>query len=77
MGEGVLTALDGDAADDGVSGDEGEVAEGAPCDEEGGGLQEVAGLAGGCQVARARNGNGMMLNIGGSATTNYTFIVGT
>lgn len=39
--------------------------------------RQVAGLAGGCQVARARNGNGMMLNIGGSATTNYTFIVGT
>lgn len=37
--------------------------------------RQVAGQAGGCQVPGARNG--MMLNLGGSATTNYTFIVGT
>jgi acetyl-CoA C-acetyltransferase len=40
--------------------------------------KQVSGKAEGCQIYR--NGdlpkNGMMLNIGGSATTNYTFIVG-
>lgn len=36
--------------------------------------KQVSGTAGGYQVAGARNG--MMLNIGGSATTNYVFIVG-
>ncbi len=36
--------------------------------------KQVTGSAGGYQVADARNG--MMLNIGGSATTNYVFIVG-
>lgn len=36
--------------------------------------RQVAGEAGGYQVKGARNG--MMLNIGGSATTNYVFIVG-
>lgn len=36
--------------------------------------KQVTGKAGGYQVAGARNG--MMLNIGGSATTNYVFIVG-
>ncbi len=36
--------------------------------------KQVAGKAGTYQVKKARNG--MMLNIGGSATTNYVFIVG-
>ena len=36
--------------------------------------KQVTGAAGGYQVQGARNG--MMLNIGGSATTNYVFIVG-
>ena len=36
--------------------------------------KQVVGLAGGYQVIDAKNG--MMLNIGGSATTNYVFIVG-
>ena len=36
--------------------------------------KQVTGKAGGYQVKGARNG--MMLNIGGSATTNYVFIVG-
>lgn len=36
--------------------------------------KQVAGVAGGYQVASARNG--MMLNIGGSATSNYVFILG-
>lgn len=36
--------------------------------------KQVTGKAGGYQVAGAKNG--MMLNIGGSATTNYVFIVG-
>lgn len=36
--------------------------------------KQVTGRAGGYQVAGAKNG--MMLNIGGSATTNYVFIVG-
>ena len=36
--------------------------------------KQVTGVAGGYQVSDARIG--MMLNIGGSATTNYTFIVG-
>lgn len=36
--------------------------------------KQVAGLAGGYQVVGARNA--MMLNFGGTATTNYTFIVG-
>lgn len=36
--------------------------------------KQVTGTAGGYQVNGARNG--MMLNIGGSATTNYVFIVG-
>ncbi len=36
--------------------------------------KQVTGLAGGYQVKKAKNG--MMLNIGGSATTNYVFIVG-
>ena len=36
--------------------------------------KQVTGLAGGYQVIGAYNG--MMLNIGGSATTNYVFIVG-
>lgn len=36
--------------------------------------KQVAGKAGGYQVANAKNG--MMLNIGGSATTNYVFVVG-
>lgn len=34
----------------------------------------VTGTAGGYKVEGAKNG--MMLNIGGSATTNYVFIVG-
>ncbi len=37
--------------------------------------KQVSGTAGGYQVPGAKNA--MMLNIGGSATTNYTFIVGT
>lgn len=36
--------------------------------------KQVSGTAGGYQVDGARNG--MMLNIGGSATTNYVFVVG-
>jgi acetyl-CoA C-acetyltransferase len=36
--------------------------------------KQVAGEAGGYQIKGARNG--LMLNIGGSATTNYVFIVG-
>ena len=36
--------------------------------------KQVTGTAGAYQVARAKNG--MMLNIGGSATTNYVFIIG-
>ena len=36
--------------------------------------KQVTGAAGGYQVHGARNG--MMLNIGGSATTNYVYIVG-
>ena len=36
--------------------------------------KQVTGTAGGYQVRNARNG--IMLNIGGSATTNYVFIVG-
>lgn len=36
--------------------------------------KQVAGLAGAYQVQRVKNG--MMLNIGGSGTTNYVFIVG-
>ncbi len=36
--------------------------------------KQVSGTAGGYQVPNAKNA--MMLNIGGSATTNYTFIVG-
>ena len=36
--------------------------------------KQVAGKAGGYQLKKAENG--MMLNIGGSATTNYVFIVG-
>jgi acetyl-CoA C-acetyltransferase len=36
--------------------------------------KQVTGTAGGYQVEGAKNG--MMLNIGGSATTNYVFIVG-
>lgn len=36
--------------------------------------KQVTGKAGGYQVAGAKNG--MMLNIGGSATTNFVFIVG-
>ena len=36
--------------------------------------KQVSGTAGGYQVKNAANA--MMLNIGGSATTNYTFIVG-
>ncbi len=36
--------------------------------------KQVTGQAGRYQVKGAKNG--MMLNIGGSATTNYTFIVG-
>lgn len=36
--------------------------------------KQVTGTAGGYQVGNVRNG--MMLNIGGSATTNYVFIVG-
>ena len=36
--------------------------------------KQVAGIAGGYQVKNATNG--LMLNIGGSATTNYVFIVG-
>lgn len=36
--------------------------------------KQVTGNAGSCQVKGARNG--MMLNIGGSATTNYVFIIG-
>lgn len=36
--------------------------------------KQVAGKAGGYQLPKADNG--MMLNIGGSATTNYVFIVG-
>ena len=35
--------------------------------------KQVTGKAGGYQVKGAKNG--MMLNIGGSATTNYVFIV--
>ena len=36
--------------------------------------KQVAGAAGGYQIQGARNG--MMLNIGGSATTNYVFVIG-
>ena len=36
--------------------------------------KQVTGKAGNYQVKNAKNG--MMLNIGGSATTNYVFIVG-
>lgn len=36
--------------------------------------KQVTGTAGGYQVHGAKNG--LMLNIGGSATTNYVFIVG-
>ena len=36
--------------------------------------KQVSGNAGGYQLDKAKNG--MMLNIGGSATTNYVFIVG-
>lgn len=36
--------------------------------------KQVSGTAGGYQVETVRNG--MMLNIGGSATTNYVFVVG-
>jgi len=36
--------------------------------------KQVAGKANGYQLQKADNG--MMLNIGGSATTNYVFIVG-
>lgn len=36
--------------------------------------KQVSGTASGYQVEGAKNG--MMLNIGGSATTNYVFIVG-
>ena len=36
--------------------------------------KQVSGLAGGYQIPGARNA--MMLNLGGSATTNYVFIVG-
>ena len=36
--------------------------------------KQVTGTAGDYQVLGAKNG--MMLNIGGSATTNYVFIVG-
>ena len=36
--------------------------------------KQVTGTAGGYQVPHAKNG--MMLNIGGSATTNYVFVVG-
>jgi acetyl-CoA C-acetyltransferase len=36
--------------------------------------KQVTGIAGGYQVSGVKNG--MMLNIGGSATTNYVFIVG-
>lgn len=36
--------------------------------------KQVTDTAGGYQVTRAKNG--MMLNIGGSATTNYVFVVG-
>lgn len=36
--------------------------------------KQVRGTAGGYQIAGAKNG--MMLNIGGTATTNYAFIVG-
>lgn len=37
--------------------------------------KQVTGIAGGYQVTDVKNG--MMLNIGGSATTNYVFIIGT
>ena len=36
--------------------------------------KQVSGVAGNYQIRNAKNG--MMLNIGGSATTNYVFIVG-
>ena len=36
--------------------------------------KQVTGIAGGYQISGVKNG--MMLNIGGSATTNYVFIVG-
>ena len=36
--------------------------------------KQVCGIAGAYQISGARNG--MMLNIGGSATTNYAFIIG-
>jgi acetyl-CoA C-acetyltransferase len=36
--------------------------------------KQVSGICGGYQLEKANNG--MMLNIGGSATTNYSFIVG-
>ena len=36
--------------------------------------KQVTGTAGGYQIKNVKNG--MMLNIGGSATTNYVFIVG-
>jgi acetyl-CoA C-acetyltransferase len=37
-------------------------------------FKQVSGKAEGYQLKKANNG--MMLNIGGSATTNYVFIVG-
>ena len=37
--------------------------------------KQIAGKAGSYQLSRARTG--MMLNIGGSATTNFVYIVGT
>ena len=37
-------------------------------------FKQVSGVAGGYQVDNAKNA--MMLNIGGSATSNYAFIVG-
>ena len=38
-------------------------------------FKQVKGVAGGYQIQRDVR-NAMMLNIGGSATTNYTFIIG-
>ncbi|MGI6153638.1 MAG: acetyl-CoA acetyltransferase [Christensenellaceae bacterium] len=38
--------------------------------------KQVTGTAGDYQIPAAKHGNGIMLNFGGSATTNYAFVVG-
>lgn len=38
--------------------------------------KQVTGTAGPYQIEAAKHGNGVMLNIGGSATTNYVYVVG-